>query len=206
MKRLFFCLMAMMGMLTLSAQSIYDFKVKDDAGKEVSLADYKGKVLLIVNTATRCGFTPQYKELEALYDKYAKEGFEILDFPCNQFGEQAPGSIQEIHQFCTVNFNIHFPQFDKIEVNGANEHPLYTWLKAQKGFSGFDTTDQRGKFMDDMLRKRDADFDKKSDIKWNFTKFLVSRDGRVMKRYEPTDKMSDVETDVMAEVRSALGD
>ena len=97
-------------------------------------------------------------------------------------------------------------QFDKIEVNGANEHPLYTWLKAQKGFSGFDTNDQRGKFMDDMLRKRDADFDKKSDIKWNFTKFLVSRDGRVMKRYEPTDKMSDVETDVMAEVRSALGD
>ena len=206
MKRLFFCLMAMMGMLTLSAQSIYDFKVKDDAGKEVSLADYKGKVLLIVNTATRCGFTPQYKELEALYEKYAKEGFEILDFPCNQFGEQAPGSIQEIHQFCTANFDIHFLQFDKIEVNGANEHPLYTWLKAQKGFSGFDTNDQRGKFMDDMLRKRDADFDKKSDIKWNFTKFLVSRDGRVIKRYEPTDKMSDVETDVMTEVRSALGD
>ena len=217
MKRLFFCLMAMMGMLTLSAQSIYDFKVKDDAGKEVSLSDYKGKVLLIVNTATRCGFTPQYKELEALYEKYAKDGFEILDFPCNQFGEQAPGSIQEIHQFCTANFDIRFPQFDKIEVNGANEHPLYTWLKAQKGFSGFDTNDQRGKFMDDMLRKRDAEFDKKSDIKWNFTKFLVSRDGRVMKRYEPTDKMSDVETDVtdkmsdvetdvMAEVRSALGD
>ena len=206
MKRLFFFLMAMMGMLTLSAQRIYDFKVKDDAGKEVSLADYKGKVLLIVNTATRCGFTPQYKELEALYEKNAKEGFEILDFPCNQFGEQAPGSIQEIHQFCTANFDIHFPQFDKIEVNGANEHPLYTWLKAQKGFSGFDTNDQRGKFMDDMLRKRDAEFDKKSDIKWNFTKFLVSRDGRVMKRYEPTDKMSDVETDVMAEVRSALGD
>ena len=206
MKRLFFCLMAMMGMLTLSAQSIYDFKVQDDAGKEVSLSDYKDKVLLIVNTATRCGFTPQYKELEALYEKYAKEGFEILDFPCNQFGEQAPGSIQEIHQFCTANFDIHFPQFDKIEVNGANEHPLYTWLKAQKGFSGFDTTDQRGKFMDDMLRKRDADFDKKSDIKWNFTKFLVSRDGRVIKRYEPTDKMSDVETDVMTEVRSALGD
>ena len=206
MKRLFFCLMAMMGMLTLSAQSFYDFKVKDDAGKEVSLSDYKGKVLLIVNTATRCGFTPQYKELEALYDKYAKEGFEILDFPCNQFGEQAPGSIQEIHQFCTANFDIHFPQFDKIEVNGVNEHPLYTWLKAQKGFSGFDTNDQRGKFMDDMLRKRDAEFDKKSDIKWNFTKFLVSRDGRVIKRYEPTDKMSDVETDVMTEVRSALGD
>ena len=194
MKRLLFCLMAMMGVLTLSAQSVYDFTVKDDAGKDVSLAEYKGKVLLIVNTATRCGFTPQYKELEALYEKYAKEGLEILDFPCNQFGEQAPGTIQEIQ----------FPQFDKIEVNGANEHPLYTFLKAQKGFGGFDLNDERGKFMDDMLRKRDADFDKKSDIKWNFTKFLVSRDGRVLKRYEPTDKMSDIEADLQMEVNPVL--
>ena len=202
MKRLFFCLMAMMGMLTLSAQSIYDFKVKDDAGKEISLSDYKGKVLLIVNTATRCGFTPQYKELEALYEKYAKDGFEILDFPCNQFGEQAPGSIQEIHQFCTANFDIHFPQFDKIEVNGANEHPLYTWLKAQKGFSGFDLNDKTGKFMDEMLRKKDADYDKKSDIKWNFTKFLISRDGRVIKRYESMDKITDIEADICKELNT----
>ena len=140
MRKVLFCLMAMMGVLTLSAQSVYDYSVKDDAGKDVSLAEYKGKVLLIVNTATRCGFTPQYKELESLYEKYSKDGFEILDFPCNQFGEQAPGTIQEIHQFCTANFDIQFPQFDKIEVNGANEHPLYTFLK-----------------------------DKKSDIKWNFT-------------------------------------
>ena len=204
MRKMFFCLMAMMGVLTLSAQSIYDFTVKDDAGKDVSLAEYKGKVLLIVNTATRCGFTPQYKELEALYEKYSKDSLEILDFPCNQFGEQAPGSIQEIHQFCTANFDIQFPQFDKIEVNGANEHPLYTWLKAQKGFGGFDTNDQRGKFMDDMLRKRDADFDKKSDIKWNFTKFLISRDGRVLKRYEPTDKISDIEADMQMEVNPVL--
>ena len=205
MKRLFFCLMAMMGVLTLSAQSsIYDFTVKDDAGKDVSLADYKGKLLLIVNTATRCGFTPQYKELEALYEKYAKDGFEILDFPCNQFGEQAPGSIQEIHQFCTANFDIQLPQFDKIAVNGANEHPLYTYLKSQKGFGGFDTTDQRGKFMDEMMRKQDADYDKKSDIKWNFTKFLISRDGRVLKRYEPTDKMSTIEADMQMEVNPVL--
>ncbi len=205
MRRFVVCLMAMMGVLTLSAQSsVYDFTVKDDVGQEVSLSDYKGKVLLIVNTATRCGFTPQYKELEALYEKYSKDGFEILDFPCNQFGEQAPGTIQEIHQFCTANFNINFPQFDKIEVNGANEHPLYTFLKAQKGFGGFDTNDQRGKFMDDMLRKKDADFDKKSDIKWNFTKFLVSRDGRVLKRYEPTDKLSDIEADMQMEVNPVL--
>ena len=194
----------MMGELTLSAQSVFDFTVKDDTGKDVSLTEYKGKVLLIVNTATRCGFTPQYKGLEALYDKYAKDGFEILDFPCNQFGEQAPGTILEIHQFCTANFDIQFPQFDKIDVNGTNEHPLYTYLKAQKGFGGFDINDQRGKFMDDMLRKRDADFDKKSDIKWNFTKFLVSRDGRVLKRYEPTDKISDIEADIQMEVNPVL--
>ena len=207
MKRFNLSLMAMMGVLTLSAQlSIYDFKVMDDVGQEVSLSDYKGKVLLIVNTATRCGFTPQYKELEALYEKYSKDGFEILDFPCNQFGEQAPGTIQEIHSFCTANFDIQFLQFDKIEVNGANEHPLYTFLKAQKGFGGFDTNDQRGKFMDDMMRKRDADYDKTTDIKWNFTKFLVSRDGRVLKRYEPTDKMSDIEAAIQMEVRSAPGD
>ncbi len=204
MRRMISCLMAMVCVLTLSAQSIYDFKVKDDAGREVSLSDYKGKVLLIVNTATRCGFTPQYKELEALYEKYRSEGLEILDFPCNQFGQQAPGTIEEIHQFCTANFDIQFPQFDKIEVNGANEHPLYTWLKAQKSFGGFDVNDQRGKMMDGMLRRQDADYDKKSDIKWNFTKFLVSRDGRVLKRYEPTDKMTDVEADICLEVNPVL--
>ena len=207
--------MAMVCVLTLSAQrlrvgepssgmSIYDFTVKDDVGKDVSLSDYKGKVLLIVNTATRCGFTPQYKELEALYEKFRSEGLEILDFPCNQFGEQAPGTIQEIHQFCSANFDIQFPQFDKIDVNGENETPLYTYLKAQKGFSGFDLNDKTGKFMDEMLRKQDADYDKKSDIKWNFTKFLVSRDGRVLKRYEPTDKMTDIEADICMEVNPVL--
>ena len=203
-KRMVLSLMAMVCVLTLSAQSIYDFKVKDDAGQDVSLSDYKGKVLLIVNTATRCGFTPQYKELEALYEKYRGEGLEILDFPCNQFGQQAPGTIQEIHQFCSANFDIQFPQFDKIDVNGANESPLFTYLKSQKGFSGFDLNDKTGKFMDEMLRKQDADYDKKADIKWNFTKFLVSRDGQVLKRYEPTDKMADIEADICLEVNPVL--
>ena len=162
--------MAMMGVLTLSAQSsVYDFTVKDDGGNDVSLAKYKGKVLLIVNTATRCGFTPQYKDLEPLYQKYHDQGFEILDFPCNQFGQQAPGTIQEIHQFCTANFDIHFPQFDKIEVNGEKAHPLYTWLKAQAGGG---------------------------DIKWNFTKFLIGRDGKVIKRYESRDQVSAIEGDM----------
>ena len=167
----------MMGVLTLSAQSIYDFTVKDDAGKDVSLAEYKGKVLLIVNTATRCGFTPQYKDLEPLYQKYHAQGFEILDFPCNQFGQQAPGTIQEIHSFCTANFDIHFPQFDKIDVNGENAHPLYTWLKAQAGGG---------------------------DIKWNFTKFLVGRDGKVIKRYESRDQIATIEADMQMEVNPVL--
>ncbi|MBO5626322.1 MAG: redoxin domain-containing protein, partial [Prevotella sp.] len=130
MKRMLFSLMAMVCVLTLSAQSIYDFKVKNDVGQDVSLSDYKGKVLLIVNTATRCGFTPQYKELETLYEKYRSEGLEILDFPCNQFGQQAPGTIQEIHKFCSANFDIQFPHFYNIELNGANAQPLNTWLKA----------------------------------------------------------------------------
>ena len=204
MKRMLFCLMAIFCALGISAQcpsactscsdaGIYGITVKDDAGKDVSMSAYKGKVLLIVNTATRCGFTPQYKELEALYEKYHAEGLEILDFPCNQFGGQAPGSIEEIHQFCTANFNIQFPQFDKIDVNGENESPLFTYLKQQKGFGGFDLNDQRGKMMDGMMRKKDADYDQKADIKWNFTKFLVGRDGLVLKRFEPTDKMSDID-------------
>ncbi len=185
-----------MGVLTLSAQSIYDFKVKNDAGSEVSLSDYRGKVLLIVNTATKCGFTPQYKELQELYKEFAQQGFEILDFPCNQFGSQAPGTIQEIHQFCTANFDITFPQFDKIEVNGANAHPLYVYLKSQQGFGGFDLNDKRGKMLDGMFRKQNPDYDKNADIKWNFTKFLVSADGRVLKRYEPSDPMSSVKSDI----------
>ena len=173
-----FCLMAMMGVLTMTAQrSVYDFTVKDDGGKDVSLSEYMGKVLLIVNTATRCGFTPQYKDLEPFYQKYHAQGFEILDFPCNQFGQQAPGTIQEIHQFCTANFDIHFPQFDKIEVNGEKAHPLYTWLKAQAGGG---------------------------DIKWNFTKFLIGRDGQVIKRYESRDQVAAIEADMQMEVNPVL--
>lgn len=180
----------------IQAQSIYDFTVKNDEGKDVSLADYKGKVLLIVNTATKCGFTPQYKELEALYEKYHAQGFEILDFPCNQFGQQAPGSIAEIHQFCTANFNIQFPQFDKIDVNGDNESPLFTFLKSKQGFGGFDMEDKLGPLLDNMMRKKDADYDKNPSIKWNFTKFLVDKKGKVIQRYEPTDKISDIDKKV----------
>ena len=206
MKRLLtIWLMTVAGLLPMVAQGFYDIKVTNDAGQEVSLGDYRGQVLLIVNTATRCGFTPQYEELEALYETYDAAGLEILDFPCNQFGQQAPGTISEIHQFCTANFNIQFPQFDKIDVNGPNASPLFTFLKAQLGFGGFDSADERGKFMDQMLRRQDADYDKKADIKWNFTKFLVRRDGRVVRRFEPTDKMSNVEMAIEAELNPVVG-
>ena len=139
--------------------SIYDYKVKDAKGEIVDMADYKGKVLLIVNTATGCGFTPQYDGLEKLYADYKENGFEILDFPCNQFGHQAPGTEEEIVSFCKMKFGTTFKQFAKIEVNGENEEPLYTYLKSQKkGVGG-------------------------SKIKWNFTKFLVDRDGNVVDRF-----------------------
>ena len=196
MKRFLLCLAAAAGLLSLSAQTVYDFNVKDAEGRDVALSCYKGKVLLIVNTATHCGFTPQYKELEALYQSYAKDGLEILDFPCNQFGGQAPGTMQEIRQFCTEKYDTHFPRFEKIDVNGSNASPLFTYLKSQKGFGGLDPTDRIGQLLDKMLREKNPDYTKSSDIMWNFTKFLVSRDGRVMKRYEPTEKIHIIEADI----------
>ena len=171
MKKIITSIMLIMAVSAVIAQdNIYSFKVKDDKGAEVSLEQYKGKVLLIVNTATHCGFTPQYKDLEAIYEKYNEQGFEILDFPCNQFGGQAPGTIAEFKEFCSTNYNVKFTQFDKIEVNGENEHPLYTYLKANA--------------------------ENKNNIRWNFTKFLISADGKILKRFESGDKMTDVETAV----------
>ena len=175
------------------AQIVYDFTVKDRRGNDVSLNEYKGKVLLIVNTATRCGFTPQYEELEVLYKNYKEQGLEILDFPCNQFGEQAPGTEEEIHEFCTLNFGTEFPQFKKIEVNGENELPLYTFLKSKKGFQGFDKEHKIGALLDDMLSKADPDYANKPDIKWNFTKFLIDRKGNVVERFEPTTAIQVIE-------------
>ena len=152
--------------------SIYDYTVRDNKGQEVSLSEYAGKVLLIVNTATGCGFTPQYVGLQELYDKYAGEGFEILDFPCNQFAGQAPGTASEISEFCIGRFGIKFRQFEKIKVNGKEESPLYTYLKEQKG---------------GILGKR---------IKWNFTKFLVGRDGTVLARFAPTVTPAELAKDI----------
>lgn len=182
-------------------RTVYDFSVKDRKGKMVSLKEYANEVLLIVNTATRCGFTPQYEELEQLYEKYHQQGFEVLDFPCNQFGQQAPGTAEEIHTFCTGRFGVTFPQFGKLEVNGVNEAPLYTWLKSQKGFAGFDPDHKITPILVDILGKADPDWEKKADIKWNFTKFLVDREGNVVERFEPT---ADVETVVKPAVEKLL--
>ena len=164
----------------------YDFKVKRMDGSEVSLSEYKGRVLLIVNTATGCGFTPQYTELQQLYEEFSAEGFEILDFPCNQFGEQAPSSDEEIHTFCTGRFGITFPQFAKVDVNGEDAIPLYQWLTANTRFEGFGKSPM-ALMMSGMAKKMDKDYKNNGKIKWNFTKFLIDRNGQIVARFEPTD-------------------
>ena len=159
--------------------TIYDFAALTNRGVEKSFADYRGKVLLIVNTASKCGFAPQYKELEALYQKYKDAGLVVIGFPCDQFAPQEPGTDTEIEQFCQINFGVTFPLMKKIEVNGENEHPIYTFLKAQAG---------------DCFGR---------NIKWNFTKFLVSRDGSVIKRYAPATKPMKIEKDIVEMLKAA---
>lgn len=174
---------------------IYDYSVTKPNGEELKLADFKGKVMLIVNTATGCGFTPQYEALEQIYEKYHNKGLEIIDIPCNQFGHQTPGTDDEVHEFCQLHYHTQFAQMKKSDVNGANELPLYTYLKAQKGFSGFGEH-KLSALLAKILSEVDADWDKKSDIKWNFTKFLINKNGEVVERFEPTVDMNDVETEI----------
>ena len=178
-------------------KTIYDFTVKDRKGTDVSLSEYKGKVLLIVNTATGCGFTPHYDPLEAMYKELREKNFEILDFPCNQFANQAPGSEDEIHSFCTLKFGADFPQFKKIDVNGEGADPLYAFLAAERPFEGF------GKGLKNAALNKFADmnnkqFGDKAYIKWNFTKFLIDREGNVVARFEPTVDMAEVKKAVEA--------
>ncbi|MBQ3662778.1 MAG: glutathione peroxidase [Clostridia bacterium] len=170
--------------------NIYDFVVKAQDGRDVSLSDYKGKVLLVVNTATGCGFTPQYDPLQDLYDECHDKGLEILDFPCNQFADQAPGMDDEIHTFCTGRFGITFPQFSKIDVNGENAIPLYKWLTENTKFEGF--KGPMALLLGGVVKKMDKDYKNNGKIKWNFTKFLIDRDGNIVARFEPTEDMKKV--------------
>lgn len=180
-----------------STTTVSSFTVTGQDGAAVGLDRYAGKVLLVVNTATGCGFTPQYEDLERIYTEHRAQGLEILDFPCNQFRGQAPGTDEEIHEFCTLTYGTDFPQFSKIEVNGPGESPLYTWLKSEKGFEGLGGG-VKALGMKAMLKAADRDYASKPDIKWNFTKFLIGRDGRVVARFEPTAPMADVEAAVLA--------
>ena len=174
----------------------YDYSVKNAKGEDLPMSDYEGKVVLVVNTATGCGFTPQYKDLESIYEKYHDKGLEILDIPCNQFAGQTPGTDEEIHEFCTLKYNTQFPQMKKSEVNGPGELPLY---KSQQGFKGFGKG-AKALAMGALLHKIDKDYKNNPNIKWNFTKFLVDRKGNVIARFEPTEDMKDVEAAVAAQI------
>ncbi|MGB4658575.1 MAG: glutathione peroxidase [Mobilitalea sp.] len=175
---------------------VYDYSVLDKNGEVVSLKEYEGKVLLILNSATECGFTPQYDELQDMYEKYGQEGFEILDFPCNQFGNQAPGNNEEIASFCDSKYGITFPIFSKIEVNGESADPLFQHLVSEKGFEGFDAEHPITPMLESIMERTNPNYADLPDIKWNFTKFLVARNGKAVYRFEPTADMSDVEEKV----------
>ncbi len=161
------------------ADSIYQFTVKNNKGEDINLAQYQGKVLLIVNTASKCGFTPQYDGLQALYDEFSREDFEVLAFPCDQFGHQEPGDDQQIEQFCSMNFGVKFPLFKKLEVNGKNAAPIFDYLKSEApGLMG------------------------SKSIKWNFTKFLIGKDGQPVKRYAPNTKPESIKSDIEAAIKA----
>jgi glutathione peroxidase len=178
--------------------SVSDFTVKDISGKEVSLSAYSEKPVLIVNTASKCGFTPQYEGLEKLYQKYKDQGFAILGFPCNQFLEQEPGSAEEISSFCKVNYGVSFPLFAKIDVNGPKADPLYTYLKGAAPFQGFEMQKETGKLIHNVLEQYYPDNLEGNDIKWNFTKFLVGKDGKTIQRFEPTVTPEELEPVIQA--------
>ncbi len=173
--------------------SIYDFKAENVYGDEVELSKYTGEVLLIVNSATQCGFTPQYDDLQNLYEKYSDQGFDVLEFPCDQFGNQAPGSNEEIASFCDARFGLKFSRFSKVDVNGEHALPLFQYLQQEKGFAGFDPLHPLTPIMESMMERQNPNYQNDPDIKWNFTKFLINRDGKVIQRFEPTTDMSIIE-------------
>ena len=180
---------------TAGKTTIYDFTAEANNGEQVNFKDYKGKVLLVVNTASKCGFTPQYDGLEALYKKYKDQGLVVIGFPCDQFGHQEPGTDGEIEEFCRLNYGVTFPLMAKSDVNGENANAIFKWLYTEKPFDGFGDSD-RGKMMDGMLSRGNADYASNPDIKWNFTKFLVDRKGNVVARFEPVVAPEDIEDEI----------
>jgi glutathione peroxidase len=183
--------------------NIYNYSVRNGAGENVSLEEYKGKVLLIMNSATECGFTPQYDEIQDLYEKYGDQGFEVLDFPCNQFGNQAPGTHEEIQSLCSLRFNITFPIFDKVNVNGENQEPLFAFLKSKKGFTGFNEEHPITPKLVSLFEQINPNYKENDDIKWNFTKFLIDREGNVVNRFEPTEDSTVVEKSIKNHLKNA---
>ena len=177
-------------LLWRSFMGFYNYSVKDAKGNDVSMKQFEGKVVMVVNTATGCGFTPHYADLEAMYEAFHDRGLEIVDIPCNQFMGQAPGSDEEIHAFCTLHYNTKFDQMKKSDVNGDNALELYKFLKSQKSFEGF--SGEKADFMNDFIAKIDPDYKNNAEIKWNFTKFIIDRKGNVVKRFEPTADMKEV--------------
>ncbi|MEW4371102.1 glutathione peroxidase [Paenibacillus kandeliae] len=178
--------------------SIYQFSAKAMNGKDISLEDYRDKVVLIVNTASQCGFTFQYEDLQRLYERYSEKGFVILGFPSNQFADQEPDGNDRINAFCTLNYGVSFPMFQKVDVRDRHAHPLFTYLADSKPFEGFDTTHSVAKILLPLLHERHPEYLHGNSIKWNFTKFLVGRDGTVVKRFESTTDPYDMEQDIEA--------
>lgn len=176
--------------------SVYNFKATKIDGTEVLLEEYKGKALLIVNSASKCGFTPQYEDLQAVYKKYHDQGFEVLAFPSNQFAGQEPGSNQEVQEFCTINYGVKFPLFEKIDVKGSNIHPLFQYLTENMPYQGLDANHSIGKILISILQETDPSSLVGDSVKWNFTKFLVDRNGNVVSRHEPTTSPYDMEDEI----------
>ena len=194
----FLYLCTLINKTTMTTQTIYDFTATSNRGKEVNFADYQGKVLLIVNTASKCGFTPQYDGLEALYKQYKDQGLVIIGFPCDQFAHQEPGSDEQIEEFCRLNHGVTFPLMAKTDVNGANAHPIFEFLKSQAPTEEYNGL--KGKATHAMLKRISKSVEKPSDILWNFTKFLVSREGKVIARFAPVAEPKDFEKNIVAEL------
>ena len=198
MKKIFTILAAICAIsCTNNMPTIYDFTAETNKGESLNFSEYKGKVLLIVNTASKCGFTPQYDGLEMLYQKYAPKGFFVIGFPCDQFGHQEPGSNEEIEEFCRLNHGVTFPLMAKSDVNGENANEVFKWLYGEKPFAGFGDSDT-GRFMDERLSRSNPDYASNPDIKWNFTKFLIDRKGRVVARFEPVVTPEELESEIEA--------